>query len=164
MENERQLVESAKSGNDDAFIELANLCKESVARIAFYIIGSRDEAEEIAADAFLKAYLSIKTLRDDVPFSVWVARIAKNLSIDKLRRKKSFQRQTEDSKGSDDEEMAMDIRKEVMDLPIKLRLPLTMLYYDSMQIEDISKILGIPQGTVKSRIFLAKERLKRRLS
>ncbi len=163
-DDEKNLVNLAKSGNTDAFIALVDECKERIARIAFYITGSRDEAEEVAQEAFLRAFTQLGTLKPHIPFAIWVGRIAKNLSIDRIRKRKLPPDDLLDWGDEGHPEIVMDVRKAIMELPIGLRLPVTMLYFDSLQIEEISKILKIPQGTVKSRIFKAKEILRRRLA
>lgn len=165
QDEEKMLVEKAKEGNDDAFIQLADHYKNKVAIVSFVVIGSKAEAEEITQDAFLRAYTNINSLKAEIPFGLWVCKIAKNLAIDRLRRRRSIPDPPCDwSFGDNLTETVMDVRKEIMELPLNLRLPLTMLYFDAHTIEEIAKIMKIPIGTVKSRIFKAKEILKRRLS
>lgn len=165
QDEEKMLVEQARQGSTDAFIQLADRYKDKVSIVSFVVIGSKAEAEEITQDAFLRAYTNIGTLKNEIPFGLWVSKIAKNLAIDRLRRKRhipdppSFW-----SCGDNLTEIVLDVRKEIMELPLNLRLPLTMLYYESHTIEEIAKIMKIPVGTVKSRIFKAKEIIKRRLS
>ena len=163
--DEKSLIKQAKLGNQEAFIELADLCKNKVAMVSFIVIGSKAEAEEITQDAFLRAYTNLHALKDEVPFGVWVSKIAKNLAIDRLRRKRFNPEAFWDWSCEDDApEVILDIRKEIMSLPIAYRLPLTMMYFQSHTIDEIAKVMKIPIGTVKSRIFKAKEILKRRLS
>lgn len=164
-DEEKKLVAEVKQGNSDAFIKLADHHKDKVAVISFVVIGNRAEAEEITQDAFLRAYTNINTLRNEVPFGLWVGKIAKNLAIDRLRRRKRILDPPNDwSSGDNLTEIIMDVRKEIMELPLNLRIPLTLLYFDSHTIEEIARIMRIPVGTVKSRIFKAKEIIKRRLS
>lgn len=164
-DEEKMLVEKAKKGDDDAFIQLADHYKDKVAIVSFVVVGSRAEAEEITQDAFLRAYTNIGTLKIEIPFGLWVSKIAKNLAIDRLRRRRSIPDPPCDwSLGNDFTEIVLDVRKEIMELPLNLRLPLTMLYFEAHTIEEIAKIMKIPVGTVKSRIFKAKEIIKRRLS
>lgn len=165
QDEEKMLVEKAKKGNNDAFIELADHYKDKVAIVSFVVVGNKAEAEEITQDAFLRAYTNIGTLKMEIPFGLWVSKIAKNLAIDRLRRRRSIPDPLCDwTFGNDFTEIVLDVRKEIMELPLNLRLPLTMLYYEAHTIEEIAKIMKIPVGTVKSRIFKAKEIIKRRLS
>jgi RNA polymerase sigma-70 factor (ECF subfamily) len=164
-DEEKILVEKAKQGSSDAFIQLADHHKDKVAVISFVVIGNRAEAEEITQDAFLRAYTNINSLKIEIPFGLWVGKIAKNLAIDRLRRRRRIPDPPNDwSSGDNLTEIVLDVRKEIMELPLDLRLPLTLLYFDSHTIEEIAKIMRIPVGTVKSRIFRAKEIIKRRLS
>ncbi|NMD14481.1 MAG: sigma-70 family RNA polymerase sigma factor, partial [Caldisericales bacterium] len=138
-------------------------CKERVAKIAFYVLGNRDEAEDVAQEAFLKAFVGIRSLKDGVPFDLWVSKISRNLSIDRLRKRRPQADPVEEWSKESEPETILDMRKAIMELPALFRLPLTMLYFDDMSTDAIARILGIPQGTVKSRIHKAKEMIKRRL-
>ena len=164
MEDEyNKLVHLAKNGDQEAFIRLADSCKERVAKIAFYVLGNRDEAEDVAQEAFLKAFVGIRRLKDGVPFDLWVSKISRNLSIDRLRKRKPQADPVEEWSKENEPETILDIREAIMELPALFRLPLTMLYFDDMPTEAIARVLGVPQGTVKSRIHKAKEMIKRRL-
>lgn len=156
------LVPNALSGDQEAFLALADACKDTVARIAYYVVGNRDEAEDITSEAFLKAWISLGTKKNDIPFKVWVSRIAKNAAIDRLRKRRPIPIDLQPNHRDEPEEI-LDVRRELMSLPVDMRLPLTMMYYDDMSIADIAKVMHIPEGTVKSRIHNAKERMRKRL-
>jgi RNA polymerase sigma-70 factor (ECF subfamily) len=156
------LVTDASSGDQEAFLALADACKETVARIAYYVVGNRDEAEDVTSEAFLKAWMSLGTKKNDVPFRIWVSRIAKNAAIDRLRRRRPIPIDP-DTNHHDEPEEILDVRRELMLLPVDMRLPVIMMYYDDMSIADIAKVMHIPEGTVKSRIHNAKERMRKRL-
>lgn len=160
--SEFELVGQALKGNEGAFMTLVSDCKDTVARVAYFISCNRDEADDIASEAFLKAWTNLKSKKGDIPFRFWVCRIAKNIAIDRYRKRK--QRVVEDfSLKSEITDEAMDVRLALIDLPPEQRLPITMMYFDDMTVSDISKVLQIPQGTVKSRIHTAKAKMRKRL-
>lgn len=159
---EHELVCLALSGNEGAFMTLVSDCKDSVARVSYFISCNKDEADDIASEAFLKAWTSLRTKKTDIPFCIWVCRIAKNIAIDRYRKRK-FKIVEDFSNEADISDEVIDIRTALVDLPPEQRLPIIMMYYDDMTISDISKVLQIPQGTVKSRLHTAKEKLRKRL-
>ncbi|HOO97681.1 MAG TPA: RNA polymerase sigma factor [Caldisericia bacterium] len=166
-ENETELIKQARGGDRDAFVVLVKDCMEQVARIPYYILGNREQAEEVTQEAFLKAFTKLSQLADDVPFKNWVSRIAKNLSIDILRKRilfQKFQRNGLSEEVDTDKEIVLDVRRALMKIPVNQRLPLTLEYYDGLKMEDISQITGVPIGTIKSRIHAAKKKLKELLS
>lgn len=159
---EQELVDCALKGNEGAFMTLVSECKETVARVAYFISCNRDEADDIASEAFLKAWTNLRTKKKDIPFCIWVCRIAKNIAIDRYRKRK-FRINEDFSTDTDISDEVMDIRVALVDLPPEQRLPIIMMYYDDMTVSDISKVLQIPQGTVKSRIHTAKSKMRKRL-
>lgn len=159
---ELELVSSALKGDEGAFMTLVSGCKDTVARVAYFISCNRDEADDIASEAFLKAWTNLRTKKNDIPFCIWVCRIAKNIAIDRYRKRKlkigeDFTNEPEIT------DEVMDVRTALVDLPPEQRLPIVMMYYDDMTVSDISKVLQIPQGTVKSRIHSAKTKMRKRL-
>ncbi len=160
--DENELVRLAKSGDQEAFMALASTCRDTIGRVAYFITRNRDEADDIASEAFLRAWVHIGSKRDEIPFRIWVARIAKNLAIDRFRRKKENAFEDDGFNGGIPEE-AIDVKQALMELPHDQRVAITLLYFDDMSIADISRVLGVPQGTVKSRIFAAKEKMRKRL-
>jgi len=163
---DEKLEELARNGDKSAFIELVEIHMEKVARITLYVVGNKALAEEITQEAFLKAFQKIHTLKVGIPFVNWAVRIAKNLAIDVLRKKKrmlplNFE---VDWGNPNDQSIVLDVRQELMKLPLKLRMPLVLEYYEGLGMNEIAKLLKIPAGTVKSRIHNAKLKMKKALS
>lgn len=169
MPNERDrdsdTFQRAREGDREAFVELVSCCMEKVARIVLYIVGNRAISEEVAQEAFLRAYEKIHTLKHGVPFDNWITRIAKNLAIDKVRRRKRVRPLLKEVDWGDpnDHDIVQDVRRELMKLPEKFRLPLLLTYYEGMSVVEVSKMLRIPVGTVKSRIHHAKGKMRKAL-
>jgi RNA polymerase sigma-70 factor (ECF subfamily) len=138
------------------------------------------DAEEVVQEALLRGFRGIKGFRGDCPLRVWLSRIVVRVAINhhkslgrRLKRLMFFgdletvhhdgsvqEFEPPDESGLFDREALIDMRKHVQRLPDEFRLPLIMLAVDGMTIPEIAGILEIPEGTVKSRIFYARKRLK----
>ena len=152
-------------------------------KIAVASARNADDAEDIVQEALMRGYRGIKRFRGDCPLRVWMSRIVVRVAINhhrslarRLKRWVFFadlQSVHEDGSVQEfepadpfalfDREAMLDLRKYVSRLPDEFRMPLIMLAVDGMTIPEIATILEIPEGTVKSRIFYARKRLKERL-
>ena len=141
------------------------------------------DAEDVVQEALMRGYRGIKRFRGDCPLRIWLSRIVVRVAINhhrslsrRLKRWVFFadletvnddgsvqEFEPPDPAGVFDREAVMDIRKHVGRLPDEFRMPLMMLAVDGLTIPEIAAILEIPEGTVKSRIFYARQRLKKTL-
>jgi RNA polymerase sigma-70 factor, ECF subfamily len=141
------------------------------------------DAEDIVQEALMRAYRGLKRFRGDCPLRIWLSRIVVRVSINHHRSlTRRLQRwvffadletvyqdgssqefEPPDPLSNFDREAMMDIRKYVNRLPDEFRMPLVMLAVDGLTIPEIAAILEIPEGTVKSRIFYGRKRLKNQL-
>ena len=142
------------------------------------------DAEDIVQEALMRGYRGIKRFRGDCPLRIWLSRIVVRVAINhhrslarRLKRWVFFgdleavyedgsvqEFEPADPSGTFDREAIMDLRKYVNRLPDDFRIPLVMLAVDGMTIPEIAVILEIPEGTVKSRIFYGRKRLKESLA
>src|SRR5436190_190772 len=142
------------------------------------------DAEDIVQEALMRGYRGIKRFRGDCPLRIWLSRIVVRVAINhhrslarRLKRWVFFadleavyddgsvrEFEPPDPAGFFDREAVMDLRKYVGRLPDDFRIPLVMLAVDGLTIPEIAAILEIPEGTVKSRIFYGRKRLKESLS
>ncbi|MBU2651355.1 MAG: RNA polymerase sigma factor [Bacteroidetes bacterium] len=166
-------VTQVLKGNVAAFAFLVDKHKDSIFNLAYRITGNREDAEEIAQDAFLKAFQKLDTFRKQAKFSTWLYRIAFNLAISKTRKKKT--EITELNEKHFDQYILDDVRYEIMESDeedvIKMlhhamdeldtqELALTTLfYYEGKSIDDISEITGITPGNVKVRLHRTRKKL-----
>ena len=137
------------------------------------------DAEDIVQEALMRGFRGIKRFRGDCPLRVWLSRIVVRVAINhhrslsrRLRRWVFFGDFEIDQEGGSVEfdppdissnvprEFLMDVDKQVRLLPDEFRMPLLMLAVEGMTIPEIAEILDIPPGTVKSRIFYGRKRLK----
>ena len=142
-----------------------------VFHIAYGVLGNRADAEDVAQETFLRAFKKFAALRDQERFRGWVNRIAFRLALN--RQRGSRRRLTRDSNwhvesttelvdGSQHAEqhlMVDRLRHEIDSLPEKLRVVLQLSIVEDMDPTDVAAVLGIPAGTVRSRLHAARKQL-----
>ena len=139
--------------------------------VVYNILRRRENAEDITQDAFIKAFQNIDQLQDQSKFGAWLTVIASNLARNYLKREKKIiltDELPEISTGSfsnDTEEEALRgleidrVRKAIRTLPTEQYQVVVLQYYHDLKVEEIASMLGIRAGTVKSRLFRAREKL-----
>lgn len=176
MEKEElfKVIREAKKGSPSAFETLVNEYKGHVYRQAMAMVHDRMEAEDITQEAFIKAYYSIKKLDREYAFVSWLTRIVSNLCYDKMKMKKrerdkqlvsAEQRDiTAQSSFVEKTHARLSIKEALTQLSHEHREAITLRDIQGFSYKEIADILGIPLGTVKSRINLARQELKQILS
>ena len=160
------------TGDKNAFTRLVWRYRDHIVNIAFGVIGNSQDAEDIAQETFLKAYLSIGLLSSANAFYQWLVRIAVNLSIDKkkaniLRRAQPLDFFSALSNSASSPECVIEQREQqrrLLDaldcLSLDQRTVLILCEFQELSYKEIALILDIPIGTVRSRISAAKYRLR----
>jgi RNA polymerase sigma-70 factor (ECF subfamily) len=162
------LVNAARAGSSDAFGELVDRYRAPVVRLAYRLTRDPDEAKDIAQDAFLRAYRRLGDFHPDRPFSRWLFVIARNASLDALRRRRRASNLSVEEPlpepSPEDEAMrrsdADSVHRALGGLPDKYRIVLELYYIDELRYREIADVLDIPIGTVKTYISRAKRRLR----
>lgn len=180
----KRIILDVKKGDQHAFSELVELYKDKVYQISYRMVGNVHEAQDIAQEAFLRAYMNIDTYDIDRKFSTWLFRIVTNLSIDRLRKKKPdfyLDQEVEGTQGltfgsqiaasgelPEDQVLTYElqdwIQGEILNLPSKYRSAIILKYIEDLSLKEISEILDLPVATVKTRIHRGREALRKRLS
>jgi RNA polymerase sigma-70 factor (ECF subfamily) len=151
-------------------------------RVAYGVLRHRQDAEDVAQDAFVKAYRSFRQLRDRTRFRAWLVRMTWRLALDRRRRDRrraardrsdaerdpSGQRVAEGFSPAAVEDIAARERaaqlwRAIDALPEKLRVVIVLASIEEHDIGEVARLLELPEGTVKSRLFLARQRLKEQL-
>src|SRR5499427_1468666 len=166
------------------FEAAARDCRPFLLQIAVASARNPIDAEDIVQEALMRGFRGIERFRGDCPLRIWLSRIVVRVAINhhrslarRLKRWVFFadletvyddgsvqEFEPPDPAGVFGREAMMDIRKHVNRLPDEFRMPLVMLAVDGLTIPEIAAILEIPEGTVKSRIFYARKRLKETLT
>ncbi len=171
--SEQDLIAQAQLGNRAAFSELVRQHRQGVVNVAYRLCGDPGLADDIAQEAFLRAWQNLPKYKPVAPFRNWVYRIATNAGLDVLRS----QRQTVDideiplaapgkdpEHSSEDRERAAQIRQAVQALPPASRAVLILREYEQRSYREIAAILDIPLGTVMSRLNYARQQLRQSLA
>jgi RNA polymerase sigma-70 factor (ECF subfamily) len=138
-------------------------------RVAYSVLRHREDAEDVAQEAFAKAYRSFRQLRDKGRFRAWLVRLTWRLALDRRRsdqrraiREEGHARSSEIDIGQS--ERLAELWRAIDALPEKLRLVVVLANVEGHDVAEVAEIAGIPQGTVKSRLFKARQRLKEQLA
>lgn len=177
-----ELIRLCKARDEDAFAALVERYKARIYGLAYRMIGHQQEAEDVAQEAFIHVYRAIDTFRLGDKFSSWVYRIATNLAIDHLRKRKHKEVSIDAPVGPDSDmylqlpdkaenperiviqaELKSTIEKAIMDLSPTYKAVVVLRHVNNLAYEDIASVLGIPLGTVKTRLFRAREILRRKV-
>jgi RNA polymerase sigma-70 factor (ECF subfamily) len=179
---DRELVEKARTGDRRAFGKLVEKYQRRVYSLAFGILRQREDAWDVAQEAFVKAYKKLDRFEGTAAFYTWLYRITYNLSIDTLREK--TRRETVDLDEGKKVEDALDgdpasehpdqmaQRKELhrvlqaamSKLSDKHRAIIVLREVEGLSYEEMAEVLGISKGTVMSRLFHARQNLQTLLS
>lgn len=141
-------------------------------RVAYSILRHREDAEDVAQEAFVRAHRSIAQVRDRERFRAWLVRMTWRLAIDRLRTEKrrairemTFEPQPDLSTEqlASAQERARRLWGAIDELPEKLRMAIVLASIEGHDVAEVGRLLNIPEGTVKSRLFLARKQLAEKL-
>jgi RNA polymerase sigma-70 factor (ECF subfamily) len=175
-----ELVERARRGDDAAFGTLVDRHRTAVFRAALAALGTREDAEEVAQEAFVAAFQHLQDFREDASFKTWLLSIAWRKALTRRRTVRTFLRRfvqpPEDTEwqvpdaGRTQEQAVLDdelhghIRREIARLAPKFRDALLLASAGEHSYNDIAGMLGIPVGTLKWRVNEARRQLRIRLA
>lgn len=163
------LIEKFKIGEENAFTELVQKHKDKVRNLVYLTLGDVDYVDDISQDVFISVYHKLKEFRFESKFTTWLYRITVNKCRDYLRKKRvrsifvgmkeiDYDRGTKSN--TDNIDIPNLVRKAIAKLPEKLKTPLVLRDIDGFSYQEIADKLECEVGTVKSRIFRARESLK----
>ncbi|MFO7768171.1 MAG: sigma-70 family RNA polymerase sigma factor [bacterium] len=178
-----ELIDRAESGDQDAYTELVRLYEPQVFAVCMKMVRDPETARDLAQDTFVKAFRALHTFDRDYTFSTWLYKIARNTCIDHFRRSKLETYSLDAPVKTRDGEMEREVespietperfllRKEqgrliddaIQGLPDKYREVINLRHTQDLPYDEIANILDVPLGTVKARLFRARELLKKRL-
>jgi RNA polymerase sigma-70 factor (ECF subfamily) len=141
-------------------------------RVAYGVLRHREDAEDVAQEAFVRAHRSLAQLRDRERFRAWLVRMTWRLAIDRLRadkRRAIREMAVEAEPGITAEQLASAQERArrlwaaIDELPEKLRIAIVLASIEGHDVAEVGRLLGLPEGTVKSRLFLARKQLAEKL-
>ncbi|ELR72741.1 RNA polymerase sigma-E factor [Fulvivirga imtechensis AK7] len=171
---EELLILRSQQGDRKSFELLVKRWHPRLVRHALFIVKDREVAQDIAQESWQSAIRGLPGLKDTGRFSSWIYRIAHNKSIDWIRKNKKeheimdnleldIQKSAEDEPVITGELSAAERVKVTLNtLPDHQKLILTLFYLEEQSLKEIARILSLPEGTVKSRLFYAREQLKKK--
>lgn len=179
--DDRELVSRAKAGDQESFGLLVEKHQNKVYSLALRLVGDREEAADLAQEAFLKAWQGLKSFQGESSFSTWIYRLTTNVCIDHLRRQKRRQGveaavslDDEDSGWAEPADWEQDpqrkleqsergraLARALEELPEHQRRPLVLREISGLSYQEIAQALDLDLGTVKSRIARARLALRK---
>jgi RNA polymerase sigma-70 factor (ECF subfamily) len=163
-------VQRVLAGDVGAFEGIVQRWQSPLVNMAYRFCCDRGRAEEMAQEAFLRAYRALGTWRQDAAFSTWLFALAANLYRSELRRippravRLDDVAEPRDPRAQDGGLEAADrdlaVRRAVHALPSKYRDALVLFYFHEMDVPATARTLGLPEGTVKARLFRGRELLR----
>lgn len=178
------LVERVRNGDKRAFELLMEKYRRKIGRLLSRMVRDPEEVEDIAQETFIKAYRALPQFRGDAAFYTWLYRIAVNTAKNYLAARNRNMLSVSDVVGDDEEggderyaapdintpdaqllskQIAYAVNEAVEALPEELRTAITLREIEGMSYEDIANFMGCPIGTVRSRIFRAREAIAAKL-
>ena len=172
-----ELVRTAVSGREAAFEELVRRYQRPIASYVYRMVGDYDSALDLTQEVFIKVYNSLSRYRSEFKFSTWIYKIAHNTAIDHLRRHTVRDqiitvgdgprseiaiesRRLTPEQESEREERRSEIESVVQSLPAAYRELIVLRHSHDLSYDEIAEVTGLPLGTVKNRLFRAREAMR----
>jgi RNA polymerase sigma-70 factor (ECF subfamily) len=173
------LVRRAIRGRDDGFEELVRRYQRPIVSYVYRMTGNYDAALDLTQDVFIKVYGSLARYRPEYKFSTWIYRIAHNTAIDHLRRQSTREQELNGTSAdggiyerpvasdaptpeqlSERAERRAEIEDVIQGLPPSYRELIVLRHAHDLSYDEIAEVTGLPLGTVKNRIFRAREAMR----
>jgi RNA polymerase sigma-70 factor, ECF subfamily len=171
--SDADLVARCLDGNDDAFRELVEQYRNLVFGVISQVVSDRSRVEDLAQDVFLKVHRGLKTFRGDAKLSTWIYRIVRNVCYEALQHERSISsldERRDDGRlqhepgtrdpAFDHLELRDRLEKAIAGLSVEQRFLISAFYFGGQQYQELSDILDMPIGTVKTQLHRAKQRLR----
>jgi RNA polymerase sigma-70 factor (ECF subfamily) len=182
-QNEAELLQRCRAGDERAYRQLVRTYQSQVFSIALRMVRSREDAEDVAQEAFVRVFRSFDRYDPARPFAAWLYTIVSRLAIDHIRRRKvrpivlvHRDPETDEDRivdvpdpGPRPEEVAANAEEErrtdelIQSLPPHYRIVVMLRHQQDLSYEEIAEALKLPLGTVKARIHRARALLKKRI-
>ncbi len=178
--SEHEILQQIRSGKKHLYAQLVERYKDQAMTLAVRVLKNRDDAEEAAQDAFVRAFNALDKFERKAKFSTWLYRIVYNVCLTRLKKKEKqfeFIREENDVENEteifpfvlpsleyDNVELLGIIKSLIQELPEKYRAILSLFYFQELSYEEIGQVTELPIGTVKTHLFRARTLLLKQLS
>jgi len=165
--DDRSLVRDCLQGNRRSFDVLVDRYYKVLYRVAIRITGNREEAQDVTQTAFLKGFEKLDTFDPSHRFFSWLYRILMNEGLNQVKKRRPTVDLEEDltsrertpEQDYEHQRLHTVVQEALMQLPMEQRQVLVLRHFGDLSYEEISKVVGVPEKTVKSRLFSARRRL-----
>jgi RNA polymerase sigma-70 factor (ECF subfamily) len=167
----QELVQQAQHGDADAFGQLVTYYQRTVYNIAYRLTGNRQEAEDVAQEAFVKTYQALDRFDAQRPFEPWLYRITTNTALNWIKRRRPESELEEeippDSTTPNPEAQAITaettdrLRAAISNLPPDYRVVIELRHFQGLSYREMSEALDVPLSDVKSWLFRARRKLRK---
>lgn len=171
---DRDDVRRVLAGDPDAFAGIVRRWQGPLVNLAYRFCRDRAQAEEMAQEAFLRVFRFLGQWKDDARFSTWLFAVATNVYRSQMRRIRPPEVPLEEDReirapgnpvaALEANDLAEVVRRAVAALPPKYRDALVLFYFQSMDLRETAKSLGVPEGTVKARLHRGRAMLEQRIA
>ncbi len=176
--SDEELMAQFQDGNESAYLQIVGRFKDRLFNFIYRFVGDADQADDLVQDTLIKVYTHRHSYREIARFSTWIYTIAGNLARTELRKRKrratfsmstlgigdkDYEIPSEDespTKHLEEAQTEQDIRRALAQLPLNFRTVIILRDVQELSYEEISKIMKIPLGTVKSRVNRARLRMQ----
>jgi RNA polymerase sigma factor (sigma-70 family) len=166
--SDEALLSQVATGDTAAFRSLYDRYAERVLRFAISIVRRAHLAEEVLQETMIVVWKRARTFKGESKASTWILGITRNLAFNLLRKEKRGERLPEENRvepdPGDEIEMALHVQRALEVLPEHHREVMHLVFYEEMNLREAAEVLGIPEGTVKSRMHHARKALAKELS
>lgn len=167
-----EIVKEVLAGRSDRFRDLVTRYQNLVAGIAWRSGCRRDDVEDVVSEVFFKVYRNLHQFRPEHPFSTWLYKLTSNHLVDRSRRAKKERGRTEMPEQVEDhapgalDEMQVDerqllVRDALQAIDERYREAIQLVYVEGLKVEETARLLGVPEGTIKTRLMRGREALKK---
>jgi len=167
-----RLVEAVLRGDQASFRDLVVRYQSLVAGVAWRYGTRREEVEDVVSEVFLKVYKNLPQYRPEHPFSTWLYRLAANHVVDRSRRSRKERGRVEMPEDLQDasprasetietDERASLLRNALREIDPRYREVIFLVYVEDRKVDEAARMLGLPEGTVKTRLMRGRESLKK---
>jgi RNA polymerase sigma-70 factor (ECF subfamily) len=165
--NWEEIVERAKDGEEEAMEQIFMNFKDMVYNVCYRMSGRREDAEDWTQETFLRAFSSLKGFRGDSSLATWLYRIAVNVCLSNLRKKRTVSLDEVEYKignwQEEDDDIVQQVQRVLGQLPPLYRTVLILRHFEELSYEEIAKIMKTSVGSVKIALHRARKKFKEKM-